>query len=96
MRIDLNRRQAQRAPTRKSLVGREVVWQRLEEQTTLAVVDASLLIHLSDFKMTSSMAIDKSKAQKLDVDEYLTTAISATPQELHPFFESFRTLHSRK
>jgi len=42
------------------------------------------------------MAVDKPKAPKLDVEEYLTTAISATPAELHPFFESFRTLHSRK
>jgi 26S proteasome regulatory subunit N9 len=42
------------------------------------------------------MAVDKPKAPKLDVDEYLTTALSATPAELHPFFESFRSLHSRK
>lgn len=42
------------------------------------------------------MAVDKPKAPKLDVEEYLTTALSATPAELHPFFESFRTLHSRK
>lgn len=46
--------------------------------------------------MSASMAVDKPKAPKLDVEEYLTTALSATPPELHSFFESFRTLHSRK
>ncbi|THH04133.1 hypothetical protein EW145_g5747 [Phellinidium pouzarii] len=40
------------------------------------------------------MAVDR--PPKLDVDEYLTTALSAAPQELHPFFEPFRTLHQRK
>ncbi len=39
------------------------------------------------------MAVDN---PKIDVDEFLTLAVSETPQELHPFFESFRTLHSRK
>lgn len=33
---------------------------------------------------------------KIDVDEFLTLAISETPQELHAFFESFRSLYSRK
>ncbi|EIW56758.1 proteasome regulatory particle lid subunit RPN9 [Trametes versicolor FP-101664 SS1] len=42
------------------------------------------------------MSIDKAKGPKLDVDEFLTLAISETPQELHAFFESFRSLHSRK
>ena len=46
--------------------------------------------------MSSTMAIDKPKAPKLDIDEYLTLAISGTPAELHPFFESFRNLYSRK
>ncbi|KAI0321151.1 hypothetical protein OF83DRAFT_1100886 [Amylostereum chailletii] len=49
---------------------------------------------------STQTAIQKAKAKpkppKLDVDEYLTTAISATPGELHPFFESFQTLHTRK
>ncbi|KZT19576.1 hypothetical protein NEOLEDRAFT_942548 [Neolentinus lepideus HHB14362 ss-1] len=45
--------------------------------------------------MSTSMVVD-SVRPKLDVDEYLTTALSATPQELHPFFESFKSLHSRK
>ncbi|KAI5119270.1 hypothetical protein M0805_007272 [Coniferiporia weirii] len=40
------------------------------------------------------MAVDK--PPKLNVDEYLTTALSVSPHELHPFFESFRTLHERK
>ncbi|KAH8114835.1 hypothetical protein DFH11DRAFT_1854667 [Phellopilus nigrolimitatus] len=43
---------------------------------------------------SSAMAVDK--PAKLDVEEYLTTALSASPQELHTFFESFRTLHERK
>ncbi|GBE87060.1 Probable 26S proteasome regulatory subunit [Sparassis crispa] len=36
------------------------------------------------------------KPLRIDVDEYMTMALAATPPELHPFFESFRTLHSRK
>lgn len=46
--------------------------------------------------MATPMSIDKAKGPKLDVDEFLTLAISETPQELHAFFESFRSLHSRK
>jgi len=42
------------------------------------------------------MAVDKPKQPKLDVDQYLSTAISATPAVLHPYFERFRDLHSRK
>ncbi|OCH87179.1 PCI-domain-containing protein [Obba rivulosa] len=46
--------------------------------------------------MASEMSVDKPKPQKIDVEEYLNVAISVTPAELHPFFESFRTLYSRK
>ena len=46
--------------------------------------------------MTTPMAVDKAKAPKIDVDEFLALAVSETPQELHSFFESFRTLYSRK
>ena len=46
--------------------------------------------------MTTPMAVDKAKAPKIDIDEFLTLAISETPTELHAFFESFRTLYSRK
>ncbi|KAH9887038.1 hypothetical protein C8Q73DRAFT_714468 [Cubamyces lactineus] len=46
--------------------------------------------------MTTPMAVDKAKGTKIDVDEFLTLAVSETPAELHPFFESFRSLHSRK
>lgn len=42
---------------------------------------------------SSAMAVDNSK---LNVDAYLTEALSAAPQELQPYFESFRTLHQRK
>ncbi|KAI0920324.1 hypothetical protein AcW1_002095 [Taiwanofungus camphoratus] len=45
---------------------------------------------------TTVASVEKPKAPKIDVDEYLTLALAATPQELHPFFESFKTLHSRK
>ncbi|KAF8963313.1 hypothetical protein BDZ97DRAFT_1043520 [Flammula alnicola] len=33
---------------------------------------------------------------KLVLDDFIATALSATPAELHPFFESFRTLYTRK
>ncbi|KII84146.1 hypothetical protein PLICRDRAFT_147432 [Plicaturopsis crispa FD-325 SS-3] len=46
--------------------------------------------------MSNSMAVDAQKAPKLDLDEFLGTALSATPADLHPFFESFRTLHTRR
>ncbi|KAF8486999.1 hypothetical protein DFH94DRAFT_621657 [Russula ochroleuca] len=39
---------------------------------------------------------DRPRPPKLDVEEYLTTAISSTPSDLHPFFESFQNLYSRK
>lgn len=39
------------------------------------------------------MAVDK---PKLDVDAYLTEALSLAPQELQPYFESFRSLYQRK
>ncbi|KAI0297985.1 hypothetical protein BC826DRAFT_1000114 [Russula brevipes] len=39
---------------------------------------------------------DRPRPAKLNVEEYLTTAISATPSDLHPFFEAFQNLHSRK
>jgi len=35
-------------------------------------------------------------APKLVLDEFIGTALSATPAEIHPFFESFRNLYSRK
>ncbi|KAH9943663.1 hypothetical protein B0H21DRAFT_748440 [Amylocystis lapponica] len=46
--------------------------------------------------MATTMAVDKPRAPKIDVEEYLTSALAATSQEIHPFFESFRSLHSRK
>lgn len=46
--------------------------------------------------MALNMAVDKPTGPKLDVDEYLTTALSATPAELHPFFTSFQELYTRK
>jgi hypothetical protein len=39
---------------------------------------------------------DRQRPPKLDVEEYLTTAISATPSDLHTFFEAFQNLYSRK
>jgi 26S proteasome regulatory subunit N9 len=46
--------------------------------------------------MSAQIAVDAPKPPKLDLDEFISTAISATPQELHLFFESFRNLHTRK
>ena len=46
--------------------------------------------------MASSIPVDKQKQPKLDVEKYLSTAISATPGDLHHYFESFEDLHSRK
>ncbi|KAF7799208.1 hypothetical protein EIP86_010439 [Pleurotus ostreatoroseus] len=46
--------------------------------------------------MATEMAVDKSQALKLNVEEYLTTALSATPADLHPFFVSFQDLYTRK
>ncbi|EDR03186.1 uncharacterized protein LACBIDRAFT_123195 [Laccaria bicolor S238N-H82] len=37
-----------------------------------------------------------SQPPKLIIDEFIGTALSATPAELHPFFESFRNLYTRK
>ncbi|KAH6890846.1 proteasome 26S subunit [Coprinopsis sp. MPI-PUGE-AT-0042] len=37
-----------------------------------------------------------SQPPKLVLDEFIGTALSATPAELHPYFESFRNLYSRK
>ncbi|CAL1697609.1 unnamed protein product [Somion occarium] len=45
--------------------------------------------------MATQMAIDH-PTPKLDVETYLTTALSATPAELHPFFEAFQDLYKRK
>jgi hypothetical protein len=44
------------------------------------------------------MAVDPPKPPpfKLDLDNFIATALSATPQEIHPFFESFRSLYNKK
>ncbi|KAF8731585.1 hypothetical protein AX14_004657 [Amanita brunnescens Koide BX004] len=42
------------------------------------------------------MSTDASKPPKLVLDEFINTALAATPPELHPYFESFRTLYTRK
>ncbi|RDB18179.1 putative 26S proteasome regulatory subunit rpn9 [Hypsizygus marmoreus] len=46
--------------------------------------------------MSAAMAVDAPKPPKLVLDEFVATALSGTPAELHPYFESFRTLHTRK
>ncbi|KAG6827558.1 hypothetical protein H0H92_011309 [Tricholoma furcatifolium] len=43
---------------------------------------------------STQMAIDA--PPKLVLDEFIATAFSATPPALHPYFEAFRTLHTRK
>ncbi|GLB45532.1 putative motif in proteasome subunits, Int-6, Nip-1 and TRIP-15 [Lyophyllum shimeji] len=42
------------------------------------------------------MSVDPSKPPKLVLDEFIATALSATPQSLHPYFEAFRNLYTRK
>ncbi|KAK0216544.1 hypothetical protein EDD85DRAFT_894700 [Armillaria nabsnona] len=44
----------------------------------------------------AEMAVDAPKPPKLVLDDFIAAALSGTPSELHPFFESFRTLHTRK
>ncbi|KLO16511.1 hypothetical protein SCHPADRAFT_848095 [Schizopora paradoxa] len=39
------------------------------------------------------MAVDR---PKVDVDEFLTTALSTSPQELHPYFQGFQQLYDRR
>ena len=46
--------------------------------------------------MATEMTVDKPAPPKLDVDEYLTSALSVTPAGLHPYFTAFKDLHSRK
>jgi len=42
------------------------------------------------------MAVDAPKPPKLNLDEFISTALSATPAELHPFLGSFQTLYNRR
>ncbi|KAF5378591.1 hypothetical protein D9615_007160 [Tricholomella constricta] len=44
----------------------------------------------------AAMAVDASKPPKLDLDKFVATALSATPPDLHSYFENFRHLHTRK
>ncbi|KIY66145.1 hypothetical protein CYLTODRAFT_444888 [Cylindrobasidium torrendii FP15055 ss-10] len=44
----------------------------------------------------STMEVDAPKPFKLNLDQFIATALSSTPPELHPFFESFKTLYTRK
>ncbi|KAJ7756770.1 hypothetical protein DFH07DRAFT_819878 [Mycena maculata] len=45
---------------------------------------------------SAAMAVDAPKAFRLNLDEFIATALSATPLELHPFFDSFRVLYTKK
>ncbi|KIK58828.1 hypothetical protein GYMLUDRAFT_45121 [Collybiopsis luxurians FD-317 M1] len=46
---------------------------------------------------TSAMAVDShSQPPKLVLDEFISQMLSSTPAELHPLFDSFRTLHTKK
>ncbi|KAJ7074388.1 hypothetical protein C8F01DRAFT_1100341 [Mycena amicta] len=44
---------------------------------------------------STSMSVDP-KPYKLNLDEFIATANSTTPQELHPFFDNFRVLYNKK
>lgn len=51
--------------------------------------------------MASSMAVDPPtqtlpKPPKLVLDEFIGTALSVTPVELHHYFEQFQKLYARK
>ncbi|KAI3603904.1 proteasome regulatory particle subunit [Moniliophthora roreri] len=48
--------------------------------------------------MSTAMSVDptKSVVSKLVLDQFISEALSGTPSELHPFFESFKTLHTKK
>jgi len=46
--------------------------------------------------MATSTNAERPRPPKIDVEEYLRQGIAATPAELHPLFESFQSLHSRK
>ncbi|TFK97626.1 hypothetical protein BDV98DRAFT_651409 [Pterulicium gracile] len=46
--------------------------------------------------MSTSMAVDAPPKPRFDLDEFMTAALAGTPSELHPIFESFRTLYTRK
>ncbi|TFK32949.1 hypothetical protein BDQ12DRAFT_616188 [Crucibulum laeve] len=46
--------------------------------------------------MPTSKTVDAPKPPKLVLDTFIATALSGTPQELHPFFEDFRKLYTRK
>ncbi|KAJ7579663.1 hypothetical protein C8J56DRAFT_280613 [Mycena floridula] len=46
--------------------------------------------------MASAMSVDAPSHPKLVLDEFIAEALSGTPPELHRFFESFRTMHTRK
>ncbi|KAG6876488.1 hypothetical protein C0992_012814 [Termitomyces sp. T32_za158] len=42
------------------------------------------------------MSVEPTNPPKLILDDFVATAVSATPPVLHPYFESFRILHTRK
>ncbi|KAG6820034.1 hypothetical protein H0H93_006269 [Arthromyces matolae] len=45
---------------------------------------------------STTMAVDAPNPPKLVLDDFIATALSATPPALHTYFESFRNLHTRK
>jgi 26S proteasome regulatory subunit N9 len=47
----------------------------------------------------AAMAVDsssQSKPAKLNLEEFITSALSGTPSELHPFFDRFQVLYTKK
>ncbi|KAF8885647.1 hypothetical protein BD779DRAFT_1532957 [Infundibulicybe gibba] len=45
---------------------------------------------------TAPMAVDAPKPPKLNLDEFISSGLSSTPPELHPFLNAFHDLHKRK
>lgn len=60
------------------------------------IVEQHSLRSSSPMSSSAQSSSDRPRPPKLDVEEYLTTAISSTPSDLHPFFEAFQNLYSRK
>ncbi|KAG5643851.1 hypothetical protein DXG03_009534 [Asterophora parasitica] len=46
--------------------------------------------------MSAAMAVDAPRAPKLDLEDFTAKGLSLTPPALHPYFESFQLLHSRR
>lgn len=51
---------------------------------------------LAPTSTTSTNTTTGQAPPKLVLDEFISLAVTNTPSELHPFFESFKTLYTKK